>query len=74
MSDGQIEIKAGLSFGYTQYFFPLRPGFLDGIQVRRIRRQMEQFRPSCLDAFPYSLNLVAAQIVHPHHIAGRSTG
>ena len=60
---------AGLSFGCTQHFFQLRPGLFYRIQIRRIGRQIEQLRPSCLNAFPHTLYLVAAEIVHHHHIA-----
>src|ERR1019366_3506781 len=49
LRDGLIERLGGAGLGGAEQLFQLGPGLLDRIQVRRIRRQVEQFRSRSLD-------------------------
>src|ERR1035437_8045662 len=60
--------SAGL--GGAEQLFQLGPGLLDRIQVRRIRRQVEQFSSRSLDQLLDPGHLVGAEVVHYDYIAG----
>ena len=45
-------------FGGAEELFELGPGFLDGIEVRRVGRQVEHFRSGRLDPLPNAGDLV----------------
>ena len=55
-----IQRFSGSSLGRTQELLELGPGFLDGIQVRRIGRQLKQQCACLFDQFPYTIHLVDA--------------
>ena len=58
------------SFSRTQQLFDLRPGLLDGIEVGRMGRQLEQLRAASLDQLSHSGHLVRRQVVHHYHLSG----
>src|SRR5271157_1420446 len=64
-----LQRLGGSSLQRTQELFQLGPSLFDGIQVGRIRWQVQQFGSRGLDQFPYSADLVGAEVVHDHHIA-----
>ena len=47
----------------------LRPAFLDGVEVRGVRRQVEQFCTGGGDSLPNTLDFVSGKIVHDDNIA-----
>ena len=53
----------------AQDLFDLAPHGLDGIEVRRIRRQIPQPGASGIEGFPDSPDFVRGQIVQNHHLA-----
>src|ERR1039458_1046596 len=56
--DGLIQSFLAASFGGTEELFELRPGLLDGVQVGRVGRQIEQLRTAGFDPFAYPGHLV----------------
>src|ERR1035441_5109185 len=68
--DGLMERLGGAGLGGAEQLFQLGPGLLDRIQVRRIRRQVEQFSSRSLDQLLDPGHLVGAEVVHYDHIAG----
>ncbi len=46
------------------------PGLFDGVEVRRVGRQVEQRSPAGLDPLAYAVDLVGAEIVHDEDMAG----
>jgi hypothetical protein len=54
--------------------FELGPCFLDGIEVGRVRRQIEQLGSGALDALAHTGYLVRTEIVHDHPIARSQRG
>jgi len=57
------------AFGCAQQLFELGPCLFDGVQVRRVRRQVEQLGSCRFNSFAHSLDLVRTEIVHDHHVA-----
>ena len=51
--------------------FELREGLFDGVQIRTVGRQEQKMRPGRADRPAHRCALVAAEIVHHHHITGR---
>ena len=49
--------------------FDLCPAFFDGVEVRGIGRQVEQFRSGSRDSLPNTLDFVSGKIVHHDNIA-----
>jgi hypothetical protein len=58
------------SFSRTQQLVDLRPGLLDGIEVGRVGRQLEQLRAASLDQLSHSGHHVRRQVVHRYHLSG----
>jgi hypothetical protein len=67
--DGLIKGLFCPCLGRAQQLLELGPGLFDGVQVRRVRRQVKQLGSCRLDSFAHSLDLVRTEIVHHHHIA-----
>ena len=67
--DGFVEGFFGSCLGGQKQCFEFRPSLFDGVQVRRIGRQVEHFRATFLDALLDSVDLVRTQVVHHHHVA-----
>ena len=67
--DGLFEGLCRSGFDCAEQLFELGPGFLDGIEIRRVRWQIEQFGSGSFDAFAHAGHLVRAEVVHDHHIA-----
>ena len=49
LPDCHLQRLAGASLSGTQEGFDLRPGLLDGREIRRVRRQVEELGPAPLD-------------------------
>ena len=50
--------------------FELGKGLFYGIEVWAVGRQEQQVCASCMDCFAHSRALVAAEVIHHHHVAG----
>ncbi len=50
--------------------FELGESQLDWVQVRAVGRQAEQRRAACLDRLAHAGDLVGAEVVQHHHVAG----
>src|ERR1035441_192395 len=70
IGDGLIECFFGSCLGVAQELLEFGPGLLDGVQVRRVGRQIEQLRTAGFDPLAYPSHFVRRQVVHHHHIAG----
>jgi len=57
------------AFGCAQQLFELGPCLFDGVQVRRVRRQVEQLGSCRFNSFAHSFDLVRTEIVHDYHVA-----
>src|SRR5271166_6315182 len=69
-SDGLVQGFGGPGFGSTQALLELGPGFLDGIKVRRVRRQIQQLRAAGFNQLADSGYLVGAEVIQDQHVAG----
>ncbi len=69
LCDGMVECVRSAGVCVAEQGFELGPGFLDGVKVGRVRRQIEQPGPGGLDPLPDAVHFVRAQIVHDQHIA-----
>lgn len=58
----------------AQQMFEFGEDLLDGIEIGRVFWQKEQLGLGRLDGLAHRLALVAAEIVHDHHIAGSQGG
>src|ERR1017187_6719867 len=70
IGDGLIECFFGSCLGVAQELLEFGPGLLDGVQVWRVGRQIEQLRTAGFDPLAYPSPFVRRQVVHHHHIAG----
>ena len=68
--DGLVEGFLGSCFCRAELLLELRPCFLDGIEVRRVRRQVEQFGSCRLDPFADAGHFMRAEVVHHDHVSG----
>lgn len=68
--NGQLKSRERACFKGAETLFELRPAFLNGIEVRRVGRQIEQRGPGLLDEFFDPSDLVSSQIVHHYNLAG----
>src|SRR5271165_3134560 len=60
LSGGLLQGFHQPGLGRTQQLFDLRPSLLDGIEVRRVGRQIEQLRPASLDQLSHSCHTLCA--------------
>ena len=60
--------------GCAEHLFELGPCFFDGVEIGRVRGQVEQFGSGSLDSFSHAGHLVRAEIVHDHHMARSQHG
>lgn len=67
--DGAFEIANVPCGESTQPSFHFRPGGLDGIQVGRVRRQVEYGRTDRIDRFRYPGDLVSPEVVENDHVS-----
>ena len=72
--DGLVKRLCCSCFGVSQELFEFGPGLLDGIEVGRVRGQIEYFRADGLDPLANASNLMRAQVVHDDDIAGLQRG
>ena len=49
MGDGKFQPFQGTGLGRAEVVFDLRPGLLDGVEVGRVGRQVQQLRSHRLD-------------------------
>ena len=73
LSDGMVESFFRSCLGRAKQLFELGPGFFDGVQVGRVRRQVKQLRTCGFDTLPYAFGLMGGEVVH-HHCTTRSQG
>ena len=69
VGDGLLEGIDRSSFGGAKRLFELGPALLDGIEIRRVGRQVEQFGTRGFNQLPHPENFVRTQVVHHHHVA-----
>ena len=69
--DGLPEVRNGPGRGGSEHRFEFGKGHLDGIEVGRIRRQVEQARACSFDGLAHACNLVRGKIVHDDDITER---
>ena len=60
---GSFQHLQGPGFGAAQQLLDFRPGRFDGIEVRRIGREIEQLGAHALNSLPYSVDFVRGQVV-----------
>src|SRR5215210_3540829 len=48
----------------------LREGFLYGVEIRRVGRQVDELASPPLDELPYLLRPVSSEVVHHHNLTG----
>ena len=53
----------------AEQLFELGPSLLYGVQIGRVRWQVEQLGSCRFDSFAHSVDLVRTEIVHHHHVA-----
>ena len=69
LGDDLPELVYGARGGFSQGGLELGEGHLDGIEVGRIGRQIQQAGTSVLNALAHALDLVCGEIVHDDDIA-----
>ena len=74
LGDGLPELVYGARGGFSQGGLELGEGHLDGVEVGRIGRQIQQAGARVLNALAHALDLVRGQIVHDNDIAGLEFG
>ena len=74
IGDGLIKRLFGSCFGVAEELLELGPGFFDGVQVRRVRWQIEQLCAAGFNQLAYPRHFVRRQIVHHHHVARPQCG
>jgi hypothetical protein len=74
VGDGLIESIRTPGFGCTQELLELGPGLLDGIQIRRVGRQIEKLCVAGLNQLAYPRHLMRRQVVHHHDVARLELG
>ena len=70
MSDGFPESIEGAFSGFAQQGFDFGEHLLDGVEIGRIGRQIEDGCACGFDGLPDAIDLVACQIVADNDIAG----
>ena len=70
ISEGVLQRGKGSGLQNAQSLFDLGPAFLDGVEVGRIGRQIEQRRSGLANAFGNTLHLMGTQVVHDHDLTG----
>ena len=68
--NGGEEFGAGAGLGAAQKLFHLAPHFLDGIQIRRIRRQKANRRARLFNQPKGQVVLVRREVVHDDQVVG----
>ncbi len=58
LSNGLIECFAGSGIGGAEQLLELGPSLFDGVEVRRIGRQIDELRASGLDSLADAFDLV----------------
>jgi hypothetical protein len=69
LSDRQLQRRAGACLGGTQEGFDLRPGLLDGREIRRVRRQVEELGPAPLNSLTNGYDFMSAQVIQHDDLA-----
>ena len=67
--DALPELRDGPLGGFAQKGLELRERQLDGIEIGRVRRQIDQVGASALDEFAHARDLVSRQVVHDDGVA-----
>ena len=67
--DGLVELFGVACFGGAKELFEFSPGFLDGVEVGRVRRQVQHVGATLLKPFSHPGYLVRAEIIHDHNVA-----
>src|SRR5215467_3738213 len=62
--DGLLQSFSGAGLSGAQELFELGPGVFDGVEVRRVGRQIEQLRPAGGEQLLDPSHLVCRQIIH----------
>jgi hypothetical protein len=68
--DGLVEGFACSRFCGTEQYFEFAPGLFDGVEVGRVRRQVEQIGTRGVDAFANALHFVRGEVVHDDQVSG----
>lgn len=61
---GLLEGGNGTGLECAQPLFDLCPAFFDGVEIRRVGRQITERGTGLFNEFPYSVHFVSPQIVH----------
>lgn len=74
VGESVLEGRQGAGFEYAQSLFELRPAFFDGVEVGRVRWQIEQCCPGLPNTLGHAVDLVRGQVVHDNNLAGPELG
>ncbi len=66
--DGVVESLDGARFAGFQELLELGPCLFDGVQIRRVGRQLENAGPGGLDGFTNTGDLVGGKVIEDHDI------
>src|SRR5437016_8983739 len=67
LGDSRIQSLDGASFQSSQLQLDLGPAFFDGVEVGRIRRQIQQAGTCSFDLLPHGGRLVGLQVRSEEH-------
>src|SRR3954451_3692903 len=73
-ADGVPEGLYGACGRLAQERLQFRERLLDRIEIRRIRRQIQQACAGSLDGFAHAANFLTAEIFHDHDVAATEAG
>lgn len=69
-SKSLLEGNDGASFERAELLLHLGPTLLDGVEVRRVGRQVTERSPGLLDEFSDAIHFVRSQVIHDDQLAG----
>ena len=70
LGDSGLQRFQTSGLGRAQEMFDLGPGLLDGIEVRRVGRQLQQTSSRACHELAHARYLVGRQVIHDHHLPG----
>ena len=73
-ADPSVQIWHGTLSRFAQQRFELTDRLLDGIEIGRVLREVEEFRSDSLNGFGDTVDLVSGDIVHDDGVAGVKGG
>ena len=71
---GQEQLLVGAGSAAAKHLFDLAPHRLDGIEIRRVGRQIQKPCAPRIDCFAHAPDLVGGEIVQDNHVTGSQSG